>query len=606
MFVTEITPTVSASVECEALPAAQKGTRARSRTGEIAVLAVFSLLLLLMRLAYVWMLRVDSDEPQHLHVVWCWTQGLVQYLNIFDNHTPLFQLLMAPVLSLVGERADVMVWMRMAVTPLYFGTLGCVYLLASRLYSRRAGIWAAILTGVCPTFMVTASEFRTDDLWVLAWMATLLAALGSPGALTRWRVFVASVLLGITFSASMKTSLLLVSLLIAVAITLAFRAGDDGLPALAKRLAVFVPGIAGLLIVPGALLAYFATRHALPQLYECVIAHNAARGLAHKSLGRQAIVPGLLPVIIGVGWMLYRSAPVAVGFRRAIVFMTALIFTALMEGYWPLITPQNFLPVIPLFWIAAVPVLLAVSDRLREWGEAGNGLFWRRTAPALGLLLPSLIAAEEIGTTQCRQSVFHDRLAPFTATIGNILRLTHPGDTIMDGKGETIFRARPYYYVLEGVALYRMKHGAIQDTIRRDMEKKGTCVAVMNRIPAETREWIERTFVHLSERVCVAGSMLRPRRPGETGLITRLFEIPISSNYQIISASGTASGMLDGKPYPPEPGKAASVPLAPGNHTFQFAGAEPVAVIWAQSVEAGFSPFHRFSDYSAFATKEEL
>ncbi|HEV8434125.1 MAG TPA: hypothetical protein VGR95_11980, partial [Thermoanaerobaculia bacterium] len=32
--------------------------------------------------------RFDSDEPQHLHVAWGWTQGLVQYRDYFDNHAP--------------------------------------------------------------------------------------------------------------------------------------------------------------------------------------------------------------------------------------------------------------------------------------------------------------------------------------------------------------------------------------------------------------------------------------------------------------------------------------------------------------------------------------
>src|SRR5947208_12458843 len=30
--------------------------------------------------------RFDSDEPQHLHVAWGWTAGLLQYRDVFDNH----------------------------------------------------------------------------------------------------------------------------------------------------------------------------------------------------------------------------------------------------------------------------------------------------------------------------------------------------------------------------------------------------------------------------------------------------------------------------------------------------------------------------------------
>ncbi|HWS72879.1 MAG TPA: hypothetical protein VN605_12235, partial [Thermoanaerobaculia bacterium] len=50
--------------------------------------------------------RFDSDEPQHLHVAWGWTAGLVQYRDYFDNHAPLVHILTAPILRLVGERDD--------------------------------------------------------------------------------------------------------------------------------------------------------------------------------------------------------------------------------------------------------------------------------------------------------------------------------------------------------------------------------------------------------------------------------------------------------------------------------------------------------------------
>ena len=41
---------------------------------------------LVLRLFYIWHYRIDSDEPQHLHVVWGWTQGLLPYRDFFDNH----------------------------------------------------------------------------------------------------------------------------------------------------------------------------------------------------------------------------------------------------------------------------------------------------------------------------------------------------------------------------------------------------------------------------------------------------------------------------------------------------------------------------------------
>src|SRR6188768_4149657 len=73
---------------------------------------VFAALALLLRAAALFRYRFDSDEQQHLHVTWGWTAGLVQYRDLFDNHAPLFHMLTAPLLALVGERSDVLLWMR--------------------------------------------------------------------------------------------------------------------------------------------------------------------------------------------------------------------------------------------------------------------------------------------------------------------------------------------------------------------------------------------------------------------------------------------------------------------------------------------------------------
>jgi hypothetical protein len=59
-------------------------------------------ILALLRVAYVFREGFNSDEPQHLHIVWGWTRGLVQYRDLFDNHMPLFHLasvLPSPTLS---------------------------------------------------------------------------------------------------------------------------------------------------------------------------------------------------------------------------------------------------------------------------------------------------------------------------------------------------------------------------------------------------------------------------------------------------------------------------------------------------------------------------
>ena len=60
------------------------------------IVAAFTLAILLgLKWFYAGNQLWDSDEPQHLHVVWAWTFGLLPYRDVFDNHSPLFQALSA-------------------------------------------------------------------------------------------------------------------------------------------------------------------------------------------------------------------------------------------------------------------------------------------------------------------------------------------------------------------------------------------------------------------------------------------------------------------------------------------------------------------------------
>src|SRR5512140_3459942 len=114
----------------------------------IATLLVLSAVAL--HALFAFRLRVDSDEPQHLHVVWAWTQGLLPYYDVFDNHTPVFQALYAPLFHLLGVRADILLPMRAAELPIFALTIFCVWKIARALYSPRTALWTAVLATLWP------------------------------------------------------------------------------------------------------------------------------------------------------------------------------------------------------------------------------------------------------------------------------------------------------------------------------------------------------------------------------------------------------------------------------------------------------------------------
>jgi len=166
---------------------------------------------LLVRVAFMAFARVDSDEPQHLHVAWAWSQGLVQYRDVFDNHMPLFHLLTAPFVAIAGERTDILFWLRLPMLALFALVLWATFVIARQVWDARIAAWSVVLLSLFPPFFLKSLEFRNDNLWTALWMAALIALL-------RRRMFIAGLLLGAAFAVSLKTAVLVVALVIAGAI----------------------------------------------------------------------------------------------------------------------------------------------------------------------------------------------------------------------------------------------------------------------------------------------------------------------------------------------------------------------------------------------------
>ena len=248
-------------------------------------------------------LQFGSDESQHLHVVWGWARGFVQYRDLADNHMPLFQILCAPIYKLIGDRGTILYWMRIILQPLYILAFWCTYRIGSLLFSRRVGVWAAILVGLSFDYAFCSVEFRTDNLWAPLWLLCLSVLLG--GALTMRRALIAGFLMGLCFGVSMKTLLLLMSIVIGGSMTLVFVGRERlgiGWGQILGALAAF---FASALIVPATIMAAFALYGIWPQFRYWVFDHNVVPGLSNH--------PAWWVIIFAVGFPL-----VALGARRIV------------------------------------------------------------------------------------------------------------------------------------------------------------------------------------------------------------------------------------------------------------------------------------------------
>ena len=534
------------------------------------IILALLVIVLVLKLCYIKALPYSSDEPQHLHVAWGWTQGMVQYRDYFDNHTPVFHLVMAPLVYWLGERADILVWMRVAMLPLFGIALACLYWLGTRLYSRRAAIWATLLCAASPAFLITTTEFRADVLWMTAWVFTITVAFG--GTFTRKRAALTGLLLGLTFGVSMKTTLLLAGLLGSLAIVAGCLPAPERKRLFADSLCKGLLALSGFCVVPLAIIGFFASRGALDSLYYCVIQHNTlpgkAGGVGKELLFHCVLFVVELGVLVAVGRKLLQyGADRTLAVRRTLIFLSGAFFLVLLYCFWPLVTRQDYPPVAPLLALTIAPLLLRVGA-------------FPGSARHFCIPLMLLVVLTEINLAIAKRSPLRFR-AQQSELLTEVLRLTEPTDFVMDAKGETVFRHRPFYYVLETLTEERMRRGLIADTIAEDMAEKGTCVTLLQKLTGKSKDWVDRFYIPVTERMSVVGQML----PEQKEPVARHFEIGVSARYVVWSATGPVSGTMDGAPC------SGPVTLTPGKHTFESNDPRPLAVFWAQAAERGFSPF---------------
>ena len=131
-----------------------------SGLGEFIAAAVLFALMIVIRIVNILHYRFDSDEPQHLHVIWGWARGFVQYRDLFDNHMPLFHIAFAPIFGVIGDRATILYEMRFVLLPMYFVAVWCTYKIGTTLFSRQTGIWAVTSPAFMPAITLFHSNFE--------------------------------------------------------------------------------------------------------------------------------------------------------------------------------------------------------------------------------------------------------------------------------------------------------------------------------------------------------------------------------------------------------------------------------------------------------------
>jgi hypothetical protein len=548
-----------------------------SGSTEFVVVAGYLVLLVVFKVVNMTRYRFDSDESQHMHVIWAWARGFVQYRDVFDNHMPLFQILFAPIFGVIGDRATILYWMRFMLVPMYFVGAWCTYRIGESLFSRRAGIWAVILAGFYTKYHFASFEFRTDNLWAPFWLLCVTVLVS--GALTVPRALVAGLLLGFCFSISMKSLLLLLSLLVGAGIAFLLvgrkRLGQSW-SHLGRCSAAF---FAAATLVPGTIALAFAIAGAWRDFFYCNFEHNILPHLNTRNHPAWWIIifPVTFPfVIYAARWIVRVASEPTVAFRRAFLFLICGFYVPALYSFWNVLTRQDYLPFYPLAFILFSGGLLALSHHVAKYDPGIS--HYLRSVP-----LPAFIGLIEFFLALATYPFWIDGGQIETRLLRGVLKLTDPGDYVLDCKGETIFRQRCFRPVTESIMLKRLMRGLVMDNAAERSVETHTCVAVMKgRMPIRARRFIWENYIPVGDDLRVAGRFLKPSSTDSTRME---FEVVIPADYKIIARDSPVRGMLDGIPYD------GARFLAPGKHTFVSASrGAALVLLWAQAVDRNFIP----------------
>jgi hypothetical protein len=529
-------------------------------------LAALLVLGLALRVLMAWRFRVDSDEPQHLHVVWAWTHGLLPYRDVFDNHMPLFHLLSAPVLLAVGERPTAVLWMRFLMLPQWCAALFLTALIGRRLFAPRVGAWSAVLAGFYPLFFFCSLEYRPDVLWTVLWLSAILIAID--GAPSIRRGLALGLVLGTAAAVSLKTILMVLAFGIATGLTLWLV--PAGRRPWWRPLCFGVAGVGGLVVPPALVTAFFVARGAVGPFLYGTVWHNLTPSFdtADKLPARLAAAALMLLAWRGARALVQNAVSVEIGIRRAFVLLLLTAYVALLIGAWPLVSRQDHLPTVPL---AAILVTA--------------GLMWVPVRGPLRAIIIGLPVAVELALVLLNGSVRLGEAGNTVAFQADVLGLVRAGEPVMDPKGDAVFRPRAIYWVLEGVTNTRLRHGLLADDFAGRLVRAHVRVVAGNaeNLPIQTRRWVRAHYLRVARYPGVGGILVAGAR---FDAVRGGFEVGIPALYVIVDRSGSARGLLDGRPYE-SPRR-----LRPGFHSYRPApGESPAAALWSNAAERGFSPF---------------
>jgi len=395
-------------------------------------------------------------------------------------------------------------------------------------------------------------------MWMALWLAALAVVVGArPRA---WRWFVAGVLVGAALSVSQKTLVLLgVAAFAGFVVTLARPPGKR-----VPKLRSIMCALAGLLLVPALFALWLAWRGDLGPAWYGLVGYNVGGARKAYALPKLAVFLLLSGVCVRLAYAHVRRVAREVFDWPVFLALQAGLFLFLVWFVWPLITAQDFLPAIP-------PLVLVLSGAIAR-------LPWLRESAARRRAVGKAVIGMELIVLVATAPPWLDRVAPQRAELAAVLHYTDPGETVMDPKGDAIFRPRPYFPVIESMAMIRLRRGHMADTIAEEMVRERTMLVLRRRLPPASDEFVQRNYLPLHDEVWMAGQYLPPAQG------TRFVDLALAGDYVLSDGMHLVQASVDGA------ATGTGWTLGAGRHRIDVATDRGLVLVWRRAWERGWRP----------------
>ena len=521
---------------------------------------------------------LDFDEFHHLHVAWCWTQGLIPYRDFWDNHPPLMHLLLACLQPIRGETVETLFVWRLAAFGMAVAVLAATFVLARRVFDSATGLAAVALLACVQVFTDKTVEVRPDLGMILFCVLTVWLVLRAMDGKSRraraanWAA--AGVCFGLATLFSTKSLMAAVALavgLVGLALCRWSRRLRSGLGCGGAQECPRgqVLGIArglgwallGFCLPVAPVVVFFAGHGLLAEMLRFTVLENVGypdRFSAVRSLGPVWSTP--VALTFGLGLLLAGIGQFRKWARRDASLVLLIVAVVLVIEYG-FIMPAPYahsvcLPLVFLAvfggWVLRSAIGLVTRPRMSAVAAWGGG------AGAVLILVAGMAdSLVRLGLShQGDAAELHRQLA----LTSRVLELTGTDDAVFSDAPVAVFRRQACFYpTLYYGVLDRYRRGEIKPSIAEDLRRVGCALVVTSfpprLIPPDDERFVQTHFVQIEPQLYVPGRSFSPEELGRGPVV---FEVVTPGVYTIDAATDV---LVDGEPVTTE------VRLERGNHT---------------------------------------